>query len=139
MKLSTRSRYGLRMVLDMAEHFSEKPVRTREIAARQNISVKYLEQILIILKKAALVTSVRGPKGGHMLTRPPEKITVGEVVSALEGKMCLSECVLKPEICERSENCPARGIWAKATHAMYQELNSIRLSEITGLCKNSRH
>ena len=85
MKLSTRSRYGTRMVLDLAKRFNEGPVRIRDISEREGISVKYLEQLVIPLKQANFIKSIRGPKGGHMLARSPEEITVGDVVKALEG------------------------------------------------------
>ena len=85
MKLSTRSRYGTRMMLDLAQRYDDGPVQIGDIAKRQDISVKYLEQLIIPLKKAKYVTSVRGPKGGHMLAKSPEKITVGEIVELLEG------------------------------------------------------
>ena len=84
MKLSTRSRYGTRLVLDMARHYQQGPIQLGAIARRQNISVKYLEQIIIPLKKSNYVTSVRGAKGGHLLAKAPEEITVGEIVSLLE-------------------------------------------------------
>ena len=81
MKLSTRSRYGTRLMLDMAQHYREGPIHLGDIAKRQDVSVKYLEQIIIPLKKAHYIESVRGSKGGHILTKPPEEITVGEIVA----------------------------------------------------------
>ena len=84
MKLSTRSRYGTRMLLDMAKHYNQGPVQLGDIAKRQNISMKYLEQIIIPLKRAHYVESVQGPKGGHLLAKPPEQITVAEIVTLLE-------------------------------------------------------
>jgi len=132
MKLSTRSRYGTRMMLDLAEHYDDGPVQIGEIAKRQDISVKYLEQLIIPLKKAKYIRSVRGPKGGHMLAKPSEEITVGEIVELLEGGINLSECIENPDICDRSETCLTRGIWETATGAMYRELNALTLSDITG-------
>ncbi len=130
MKLSTRSRYGTRMMLDLAEHYGGAPVQIGDIAKRQDISVKYLEQLIIPLKRADYVASVRGPKGGHMLAKPPEEITVGEIVELLEGGIKLTDCVADPDVCDRSGSCPTRGIWEVATKAMYGELNSITLSEM---------
>lgn len=130
MKLSTRSRYGTRMMLDLAQHYDESPVRIGEIAKRQDISVKYLEQLIIPLKKANYINSVRGPKGGHVLAKPPEEITVGEIVELLEGGMNLTHCVENPDRCDRSQTCLTRGVWETATRAMYQELNSITLSDM---------
>jgi Rrf2 family transcriptional regulator, iron-sulfur cluster assembly transcription factor len=130
MKLSTRSRYGTRLVLDMAEHYNEGPIRLGAIAKRQEISVKYLEQLIIPLKKAAYVKSVRGSRGGHMLARAPEEITVGEIVALLEGGLRLTECTEKPEVCNRSEACVTRLLWKDATQAMLEKLNSITLSDL---------
>lgn len=130
MKLSTRSRYGTRMMVDMAEHYDEGPVQIGDIAKRQDISVKYLEQLIIPLKKANYVNSVRGPKGGHMLAKPPEEITVGEIVEVLEGGINLVDCIENPHMCNKSSHCLTRGIWQEATKAMYDKINFITFSEI---------
>lgn len=130
MKLSTRSRYGTRMMLDMAQHCNEGPVQIGDIARRQGISVKYLEQLIIPLKKANYVKSVRGPKGGHMLAKSPEQITVGEIVNLLEAGINLTDCIENPDTCNRSSSCLTRAIWQEATKAMYDKLNSITLSEM---------
>jgi Rrf2 family iron-sulfur cluster assembly transcriptional regulator len=130
MKLSTRSRYGTRMMVDLAEHYDEGPIRMGDIAKRQDISVKYLEQLIIPLKKAQMIKSVRGPRGGHMLARPPRKISVGEIVSALEKDASLTRCVETPEICDKSEDCRTRGIWKRITRAMHDELESVTLSDL---------
>jgi len=118
------------MMLDMAQHYAEGPIQIGDIAKRQDISVKYLEQLIIPLKKADYVNSVRGPKGGHMLAKPPEKITVGEIIKVLEGEINLSRCIENPDICDRSDTCLTRGVWETATKAMYNELNSITLSNM---------
>ena len=128
MKLSTRSRYGTRMVLDLAKRFNEGPVRIRDIAEREGISVKYLEQLVIPLKQANFIKSIRGPKGGHMLARSPEEITVGDVVKALEGGMNFTVCVENPDKCERSPECLTRDIWEAASKAMYDKLDSMTLA-----------
>ena len=118
------------MVLDMAQHGDNGPVQVGSIAKRQDISVKYLEQLIIPLKKANYVYSVRGPKGGHMLSKPPEEITVGEIVELLEGGIDLASCIGNPDICERHESCLTRTIWQEATEAMYNRLHSITLAEM---------
>ncbi len=130
MKLSTRGRYGTRMMLDLAQHQGEGPVQIGEIAKRQDISVKYLEQLIIPLKKANYINSIRGPRGGHMLAIPPEKITVGEIVNILEGGIDLTDCIGNPEICPRAEHCITRDIWAETTDAIYDKLNSITLAKM---------
>jgi len=136
MKLSTRSRYGTRMMLDLAQHYDEGPVQIGQIAKRQDISVKYLEQLIIPLKKADLIKSTRGPKGGHMLAKSPKKITIGQIVEVLEGGVDLTACVGDTDICERSAECMIRDTWKEATKAMYEKLNSITLSKIL---KSKRH
>ena len=130
MKLSTRSRYGVRLILDMALHSESGPVRLGAIAERQAIPVKYLEQIIIPLKKARYVTSVRGPKGGHMLAKPPADITIGEIVNLLEGGLKLTKCTQNPEVCERADYCITRFVWKETTEAINERLNAITFSDL---------
>jgi Rrf2 family protein len=130
MKLSTRSRYGTRLMLDMARNYNGEPVQLGEIAKRQDVSVKYLEQIIIPLKKAQYITSVRGPKGGHILTRPPEKITVGEIVAVLEDGLSLVECIEFPTVCDRADICPTRLLWKEVSEAMFGKLQSVTLADL---------
>jgi Rrf2 family iron-sulfur cluster assembly transcriptional regulator len=130
MRLSTRSRYGTRLMLDMAQRYEEGPIQLGEIAKRQHISVKYLEQIIIPLKKAAYVKSVRGAKGGHMLAKSPKEISVGEIVSLLEGDPKLTDCAQNPHACDRSESCLTRIVWREAGNAMFERLNSITLYDL---------
>lgn len=131
MKLSTRSRYGTRLMLDLALHYKQGPVQVGEIAEREAISVKYLEQLIIPLKKMGFIESVRGPKGGHMLAKNPRDITVGEIVRVLEGGGGdLAACIPNPEACDRSFGCVTRGVWEEATKAMYDKLHSVTLAQI---------
>jgi Rrf2 family transcriptional regulator, iron-sulfur cluster assembly transcription factor len=130
MKLSTRSRYGTRLMLDLAQHYHQGPVHLNLIASQQGISVKYLEQIIIPLKKANYIQSVRGPKGGHVLARPPEEITVGEIVALLEEGASLAECSFNPKVCERSSSCQTRYVWQEAAQAMFDKLNSLTLADL---------
>jgi Rrf2 family protein len=130
MKLSTKSRYGTRLMLDMAQHYQDGPIHLANVAKRQGISVKYLEQIIIPLKKANYIRSVRGPKGGHTLARPPEEITVGEIVALLEDSARLAACSNNPMVCERSPTCPTRYIWQEAAQVMFDKLQSITLADL---------
>jgi Rrf2 family iron-sulfur cluster assembly transcriptional regulator len=130
MKLSTRSRYGTRLMLDMAQHYHDGPIHLAHVARRQGISVKYLEQIIIPLKKANYIQSVRGPKGGHTLAKPPEEITVGEIVALLEDSASLAVCSDNPTVCERSSACATRYIWQEAAQAMFDKLQSITLADL---------
>jgi len=137
MQLTTRSRYGLRMLLDIALHGAEGPVRIQDIAARRHISMKYLEQLIRALKSAGFIQSKRGPKGGHILAVPAQDIRVGDVVRALEAKPALTECVSHPEKCPIAEDCVIRTIWARATDSIFRELDAIRLSDL--LEQSRRH
>jgi len=138
MKLSTRSRYGARLLLDMAQRYRQGPVQIGDIAKRQNISAKYLEQIIIPLKKARIVKSVRGTRGGHYLAKPPEQISIGEIVVLLEGSKTIMECTDHPEACERSASCLTRQVWKEAQEAMYAKLNSISLADLVQRGATSR-
>jgi Rrf2 family protein len=135
MKLSTKSRYGTRLMVDMAEHYNQGPIQLGDIAKRQNISVKYLEQIIIPLKKANYIDSIRGPKGGHLLTRPPEEITVAEIVALLEESASLTDCSENAGVCERADFCPTRLVWKEASEAMFDKLQSITLADLANKAK----
>ena len=130
MKLSTRSRYGTRLMLDMAQRYQEGPIQLGAIASRQNISVKYLEQLIIPLKRAHYVNSVRGSRGGHMLARSPDEITVGEIVKLLEGGVRLTDCTAHPETCERADQCMMRLVWKEATQAIQEKLDGLSLADV---------
>ena len=136
MKLSTRSRYGTRLMLDMAQHYREGPLQLGDIAKRQEVSVKYLEQIIIPLKKAHYIESVRGRKGGHILTKPPEEITVGEIVALLEESSGLVECDKDNTVCERADICPTRLLWKEAYEAMFDRLEAITLADLVERAKD---
>jgi Rrf2 family transcriptional regulator, iron-sulfur cluster assembly transcription factor len=138
MKLSTRSRYGTRLILDMAQHQRETPIQLGEIARRQNISLKYLEQIIRPLKRAQYIKSFRGSKGGHMLNKPPEQITVGEVVALLEGGSVLTRCSKNPKICSRSERCLTRYLWMEASDALFARLNQITFADLLASGKEAQ-
>jgi Rrf2 family iron-sulfur cluster assembly transcriptional regulator len=135
MKLSTRSRYGTRLMLDMARHYNGGPVQLGDIAKRQDVSVKYLEQIIIPLKKAHYIDSVRGPKGGHILTKPPEEITVGEIVAVLEEGTSLVDCVDDPAVCDRARICPTRLLWREVSEAMFDKLQAVTLADLVQKAK----
>jgi Rrf2 family iron-sulfur cluster assembly transcriptional regulator len=137
MKLSTKSRYGTRLMLDMAQHYYDGPIHLANVAKRQGISVKYLEQIIIPLKKAHYIQSVRGPKGGHKLARPPEEITVGEIVALLEEGTSFVECSDHDGSCERSLTCLTRRLWKEAAQAMFDKLHAITLADVMDEAKPS--
>jgi Rrf2 family protein len=117
-------------MVDLAEHYADGPIPLAEIARRQNLSVKYLEQLIILLKGAGLIRSTRGRRGGYMLARKPEKISVGQVIEVLEGRLAVVDCVTDPELCERSPECPTRGIWIGMTDVLKKQLFSLSLMDI---------
>jgi Rrf2 family protein len=130
MKLSTKSRYGTRLMLDLARHYGDGFVQLKHVAAREDISLKYLEQIMIPLKKAGLVESVRGAGGGYRLAKPPEEISVGQIVALLEGGAGLIDCGAKPGSCQRSEQCATRNLWVETAQVMYEKLNRTTLLDL---------
>jgi Rrf2 family protein len=130
MKLSTRSRYGARILVDLARHNGQGPVQIGEISKRQDISVKYLEQLIRPLKQASMVTSVRGPKGGHMLAKKPEDISLGQIVRLFEGQSELVECISNPDQCHMSDDCQVRLAWKEATRVLYEKLDSTTISDL---------
>lgn len=127
MKLSTRARYGMRAILEIAKHYNKGPVSIKEIARNQEISEKYLEHLLVFLRSAELIKSTRGAKGGYVLVRPPEEIRLSQIVRVLEGSLSPVDCVDTPTICNRSGFCPTRDVWSLIKHSIAQVLYSITL------------
>ncbi|MFZ2631969.1 MAG: Rrf2 family transcriptional regulator [Desulfosalsimonadaceae bacterium] len=129
MRLTTRSRYGTRMILDLAMHADHGPVTLGDISKRQNISLKYLEKLIKKLKDAGYVTSRRGPSGGHMLARSPEAITVGDIVRILEESAAITDCSEKNNkicgVCNRAGECLSQWVWIEAGNAMFDRLDQI--------------
>ena len=130
MKISTRGRYGTRMMLDLAAHHDQGPTPLREIAKRQDLSVKYLEQLIIPLKAAGFIRSVRGARGGYTLARKPEQVSVGQIIEILEGGLSLVDCVQDPKLCEREKNCSTRDIWLRMSERLMEELSSLSLRDV---------
>ena len=130
MKLSTRSRYGVRMMYELALQFGKEAVIIRDIAERQDISEKYLSKLIMPLKGAKLVNSARGSHGGYILARDPSSITLREIVEVMEGGISVVECVKNSEICGRSNECPTRDIWNGLDKSIFSYLESITLEEI---------
>jgi Rrf2 family protein len=127
MKLSTKGRYGVRLMFDLALHVGDGPVTLKDIAARQEISEKYLSNLIPLLRNAGFVHSVRGSQGGYTLARPPRDVTLKDILLVLEGSMCLVECAEKPLICQRSEDCLMRDVWSEVNGKMLEALESFTL------------
>jgi Rrf2 family protein len=129
--LSTKGRYGLKMMYELALHNGAGPMSLKEVAQKQQLSETYLEQLIAHLKKAGLVTSIRGAQGGYELARKPEEITVGEIIRVLEGPLAPSECVLddEPE-CSKADYCVTRLIWEKIRDSINNVIDSITLKDM---------
>ena len=129
MQLSTRARYGLRALLDIALH-GQRAVLLQEIAERQGISRSYLEQLLLVLQSAGFIRGIRGRRGGFVLVRPPSEIRLGEVVRALERTLSLAGCVEDPQACPRAGHCTTHYLWQRLTEVLQRELNSLTLEDL---------
>ncbi len=134
MRLTTKSRYGTRLILDLGIFGEEKPVPLGDVSERQNISLKYLEQLTVKLKKAGLIKSLRGASGGHMLARPPKEITIGMIVRTLEGDTRITDCAEDRKnacgICNKAGDCLSRWVWIQASNAMFDCLDSITVEQL---------
>jgi len=130
MKLSTRGRYGLRAMFDLALNFNQDYISLNSIAQRQGISEGYLEQLIIPLKKAKLVKGARGSQGGYMLSRPPVEITIGEVLRVLEGSLTLVDCLSGENKCRKIDTCVTQMIWKKMSDSLSNLVDSITLEEL---------
>ena len=130
MKLSTRGRYGLRALLDLAVHQGEGLVLLKDIARRQEVSLPYLEHLITPLVAAGLVKSTRGARGGVLLLRSPAEVKLSEVVQLLEGSIAPVDCVNDPKVCNRSASCVTRDIWIQMKEAMTQVLDSTTLQDL---------
>jgi Rrf2 family protein len=130
MKLSTKCRYGLRAMIELARHASDGPVNRKSIAKTQHISKAYLENILTSLREKNLIRTTRGASGGFVLQSPPARITVLQIVNALEGSIAPVDCLENRSVCERSGNCPARKVWEKLFKAQVAVLSGITLQDI---------
>jgi Rrf2 family protein len=139
MKVSTRGRYGLRALLDLALHQGEGLVLLKDIARREEVSLPYLEHLIAPLIAAGLVKSTRGARGGVLLLKPPSEIKLGEVVQLLEGSIAPVDCVNNPALCHRSTFCVTRDIWVEMREAMSQVLDSTTLQDLVERQKRKDH
>lgn len=131
MILSTKGRYGLKAMFVLALNHGSGPIALSTVAQRQNLSINYLEQLFLPLRKAGLITSVRGAHGGYMLSRLPKDITVGQILKTLEGPILASECVADDEAdCGNANYCVTRLIWEKITMAVDDVIESVTLEDM---------
>jgi Rrf2 family protein len=130
MKISTRSRYGARLILELALKFNKGPVFLKDISISQEISFKYLGQLIIPLKIAGLVKSTRGAHGGYFLAKEPKQINLAEIVKALEGPITLIECLEDPGLCSRFKKCAMRIFWEEINYKFYKSFEEITVQDI---------
>lgn len=130
MKLSTRGRYGIHAMYDLAEHYGDGPQSIKCIAERQGIPEAYLEQLIAILRKEKLVISNRGAQGGYRLAHEPAQMTVGQVLRALEGGLNLVDCLLEEDSCGKTCACPSRVVWMKIRDGLNNIVDGITLQDM---------
>jgi len=130
MKLSTKGRYGIHAMYDLAQFGSETPQPIKSIAERQNIPEAYLEQLIGQLRRSGLVKSVRGAQGGYLLSRSPAEITVGEVLRTLEGELAVVDCLMEEDVCHKACSCPTRVVWKKLRDGLNEIVDGITLQDM---------
>lgn len=133
MKLSTRSRYAARAIIEIAKQKGEKPITRKVICASQQISSSYLENILIILKNQGIINTTRGPRGGYSLAKDPADITMYDIVSVFEGTISAVHCVDDPTQCARYENCPTKIVWEELMFSQKKVLKSFTIERLMSL------
>lgn len=129
MKLSTKGRYGVKAMVDLAIHYGNSPVSIKTISERQSISEYYLEQLFSPLRKAGLIKSIRGAQGGYVLNREPKDITVADVMNVLEGPIEIAECIEGTE-CDNVDFCATRLLWEKIKNSIDEVMENITLQDI---------
>ena len=130
MKLSTKGRYGIHAMYDLAQYGSETPQSIKAIAERQGVPEAYLEQLIGQLRRSGLVKSVRGAQGGYLLSRAPSEITVGQVLRTLEGDLAVVDCLLEEDTCGKSCACPSRIVWLKIRDGLNAIVDGITLQDM---------
>jgi Rrf2 family protein len=130
MKVSTKGRYGVRAMLELARLDSNAPMNARSISEEQGIPIPYLEKILFLLNKAGLVRSIKGPGGGYLLAKSSKKISIGDIVRVLEGPIALVECLEPSKGCDRIEKCVAMILWKKLSNGLEQTLDEVSLYDL---------
>ena len=138
MKISTKGRYGLRILFDIAINANGTPRMLKDIAASQNISEKYISRLVIDLREAGLVKSVRGSKGGYMLAKFPEEITLLQVVEIMEGHVNIVDCVMSPSVCDQVKVCTVRKVWTAFNDKIRAALGEVTLKDIVDQDRQDR-
>ena len=136
MKISTKGRYGLRILLDLALYAKNAPRQMKDIAQSQQISEKYISRLILNLNNAGLITSLRGVKGGLQLAKPPKEITLLEIIEAMEGSVSVVECVLDKTFCKKSEDCSACKTWTSLNKKIKKQMQEFTLKDLVKSEKN---
>ena len=130
MRISTKGRYGARAMVDIGEHYGKGPVSLRELSKRQSVSMKYMEQIIALLKASGLIRSARGARGGYVLAKEPREISLHDIVQAVEGSRSLVDCLDDETLCDRAKECVTYEIWHDVQRAVYKILDSTTLADM---------
>jgi len=130
MRVTMKSDYGLRAMIDLAAHYGQGPVSSAKIAERQLVPEHFLDQLLIALRRAGLLKSQRGPQGGHMLACPPQQISMSDVIHALDGATAPMECLPNPTICQFAPGCAIRDVWQEVEQFAQQLLANTTLEQL---------
>jgi Rrf2 family protein len=130
LRISMKSDYALRAMMELASAYGSGPLQSSEIAVRRMIPESYLEQLLTVLRKAGLVASLRGPQGGHALAIHPSKVTAANVVRAMEGPLVVIDCLVAPDSCQLSEGCSLQELWAEVGAAVDATLERVTIEEL---------
>ncbi len=130
MKLSTRAKYGIHAMVDLAMQAGNGPQPIKAIAERQSVPEQYLEQLIAVLRKAGLVCSVRGAQGGYYLAKPPGDITMADLMDALEGPIELSDCLTGEDVCSRACACPTKRVWERLSQSIDSVLRDVTLQDM---------
>jgi Rrf2 family protein len=128
-KLSTKGRYGVLATVELALQYGQGPISIKEIAEKQSFSDSYMEQLFSALKRAGLVKSIRGARGGYILSREPEKIIIGDIIRSLEGPIELAECITG-SVCEKSAECLTKGLWIDVMDSINQVIDHRTLQDL---------
>ncbi len=136
MKLSTRTRYAVRAMIELAQNEASRPLQLKVIAQRQDISIKYLEQLMAVLRSAGFIRSVRGSRGGYVLAKPASQIRLSDILHCLEGPVATVDCVADADRCVRAAECAARRVWVKVQQAIDDVLQAITLQDVVEMTRD---
>ncbi len=142
MKLTAKGEYGVRAMVRLALHYKDGPLPLPEIARKENISLQFLEQIFLTLRRDGLIESTRGARGGYVLAKTPKMIPIGDIVKALEGPIAPVECLVEQDenkqTCDRQEECLTRGVWEKLRDRMREVLDDITLDDMINMAQEKK-